>query len=80
MATYCAKFIPNFSDTTKPLRELKKKNVNFTWTEKERESFEQVKQMLTSDMVMADFDGTKQTELTTDASPWGCQTYCQKRH
>ena len=71
MATYCAKFIPNFSDITKLLRELTKKNVNFKWTEKERESFEQVKQMLTSDTVMAYFDGTKQTELTTDASPWG---------
>ena len=71
MATYCAKFIPNFSDITKPLRELTKKNVNFKWTEKERESFEQVKQMVTSDTVMAYFDGTKQTELTTDASPWG---------
>ena len=71
MASYCAKFIPNFSDNTKPLRELTKKNVNFKLTEKERESFKQVKQMLTSDTVMAYFNGTKQMELTTDASPWG---------
>ena len=28
MATYCAKFIPNISDITKPLRELTKKKVN----------------------------------------------------
>ena len=56
--------------TEQSQRELTKKIVNFKWTEKERESFEQVKQMLTSDTVMAYFDRTKQTKLTTDASPW----------
>ena len=31
MATYCAKFIPNFSDVSEPLRQLAEKDVPFLW-------------------------------------------------
>ena len=71
MVTYCAKFIQNFSDITKPLRELMKKNVQFHWKQHHQHAFQKVKDALTSDTVMAYFDKSKQTELTTDASPWG---------
>ena len=69
MATYCAKFIPNFSDWTEPLRELTKKNVPFKWSSRHAQSFNAVKAALMSETVMAYFDETKQTELITDASP-----------
>ena len=71
MATYCAKFIPNFSDITKPLRELIKKNTHFQWGDDQQQAFQRVKNLLTSDTVMAYFDNNKITELVTDASPWG---------
>ena len=71
MATYCAKFIQNFSDLTKPLRDLTKKNASFVWTAQHEAAFNKVKEALTSDTVMAYFDSQKQTELVTDASPWG---------
>ena len=71
MATYCAKFIPNFSDVTKPLRELTKKNAHFTWGDQQVQAFQKVKDLLTSDTVMAYFDNHKKTELVTDASPYG---------
>lgn len=71
MATYCAKFIPNFSDLSEPLRQLTTKNAHFRWTRQEHSAFDNIKSALTSDTVMAYFDPTKQTELTTDASPWG---------
>ena len=71
MATYCAKFIPNFSDLTEPLRELTKKNVPFKWSSRHAQSFNAVKAALMSETVMAYFDKTKQTELITDASPFG---------
>ena len=71
MVTYCAKFIPNFSDLTEPLRKLTIKNAHFRWTNEEECAFNKVKHALTSDKVMAYFDQNKQTELTTDASPWG---------
>ena len=71
MATYCSKFIPNFSDISQPLRDLTKKNTPFQWGEKQELSFNRVKKMLTSDTVMAYFDANKETELTTDTSPSG---------
>ena len=71
MATYCAKFIANFSDLTAPLRELTKKNVPFKWSSRHAQSFNAVKAALMSETVMAYFDKTKQTELITDASPFG---------
>ena len=71
MATYCAKCIRNFSDLTQPLRDLTKKNASFVWTAQHEAVFNNVKEALTSDTVMAYFDNQKQTELVTDASPWG---------
>ena len=71
MATYCVKFIRNFSDLTQPLRDLTKKNASFVWTAQHEAAFNNVKEALTSDTVMAYFDNKKQTELVTDASPWG---------
>ena len=71
MATYCAKFIPNFSDLTEPLRDLTKKNTPFCWTSRHDKAFQDVKTALTSQTVMAYFDETKETELVTDASPTG---------
>ena len=71
MVTYCAKFIPNFSDVTKPLRELTKKDIKFQWIEEHSRAFQKVKELLTSDAVMAYFDKNKQSEIATDASPFG---------
>ena len=71
MATYCAKFIPSFSDVSHPLRNLTKKDVRFQWSQEHQASFEKIKEMLTSETTMAYFDPSKDTELTTDASPVG---------
>ena len=79
MVTYCAKFLPNFSDITKPLRELTKRDTVFRWKEEQNRAFRKVKQMLTSDTVMAYFDKEKHTELTTDASPWGLSAILSQR-
>ena len=71
MVNYCAKFIPNFSSITKPLRDLTKKDVPFQWAEKHTKSLNKIKDQLTSDKIMAYFDKNKSTEIITDASPWG---------
>ena len=71
MANYYAKFIPNFSSITKPLRDLTKKDVQFQWQQKHIKALNKIKDLLTSDTIMAYFDKNKSTELTTDASPWG---------
>lgn len=71
MATYCAKFIPKFSDVSEPLRELTKKNQPFEWLPKHEQSFQEIKKLLTSAQVMSYFDPNKETQLITDASPTG---------
>ena len=71
MVNYCAKFIHNFSDLTKPLRALTQKNTVFNWTEVHEQAFLKIKQALTSDIVMSYFDKDKYTEVVTDASPYG---------
>ena len=52
MATYCAKFIPNFSDLKEPLRELTKNNVPFKWSFRHAQSFNAVKAALMSETAM----------------------------
>ena len=69
MATYCAKFIPHFSDVSEPLRKLMKKDQPFLWGKKQEKSFHTIKNLLTSTDVMTYFDPNKETELVTDASP-----------
>ena len=71
MATYCAKFIPHFSDVSEPLRKLTKKDQPFLWGKEQERSFHTIKNLLTSTDVMAYFDPNKETELVTDASPSG---------
>lgn len=75
MVTYCAKFTPNFtpnfSDVTKPLREFTTKDAKFVWKDEHNQIFRKVKELLASDTVMAYFDKNKQSEITTDASPFG---------
>ena len=71
MAMYCAKFIPSFSNTSEPLRELAKKDAQFQWNGQHEQSFNRIKELLASAKVMAYFDPNKETELVTDASPSG---------
>ena len=71
MAKYCAKFIPNLSNASEPLRELTKKDAKFQWSERHEQLFNKIKELLTSAKVMAYFDPSKETELVTDASPSG---------
>ena len=71
MATYCAKFIPNFRDVSEPLRKLTKKDQPFHWEAEHSQSFNTIKELLTSAETMAYFDSSKETELLTDASPSG---------
>ena len=70
MATYCAKLIPNFSDISEPLRKLTRKDQPFQGAE-HSQSFNTIKELLSSAEVMAYFDPNKETELLTDASPSG---------
>ena len=71
MATYCSKFIAKLSNITQPLRDLTRKDVLCHWTADHEHAFNTVKATLTSDTAMSYFDPPKDTELITDASPYG---------
>ena len=71
MLQYCGRFIPNLAKISAPLRLLTHKDVRWTWTSRQQNAFETLKDLLTTDTVMSYYDPLKQTELHVDASPYG---------
>lgn len=71
LVTYYAKFIPDFSSKSYPLRRLLRKDEQFFWSATAEASFINLKTELCSDRVLMPFDPSKQVILTTDASPTG---------
>ena len=71
MANFCARFIPNFADMAEPLRQLTHKNAAFGWRKEHTVAFDRIKELLTSNPVIAYFDVEKDTSLIVDASPIG---------
>ena len=59
MAMYCAKFIHNFSDISEPLQKLTKKDQPFHWKTEHDQSFNGIKELLTSAEIMAYFTQAK---------------------
>ena len=71
MVTYLSKFSPNLSDATKPLRDLLKSDVEFTWDEQQNAAMENVKKLISSQPVLSFFDPKKEIILEVDASKSG---------
>jgi transcription antitermination factor NusG len=65
---YYRRFIKDFSRVSLPLSELAKEKVKFTWGPDQEESFQKLKQIVTSDQVLVLPDYDKQFVVTTDAS------------
>lgn len=65
---YYRKFIPNFSLLAKPLTTLLKKNQKFEWSKKCQSSFEELKNILTTEPLLQYPDFAREFLLTTDAS------------
>ena len=71
MITYLAKFLPNLSDVTEPLRRLLDKDVQWHWNDTHEKSWKQVKQLITREPVLKYFDPSKEVTLQCDASKSG---------
>ena len=72
MATYLAKFIPNMSDLTAPLREcVKVDSEKIEWNELQRRAFNDVKQAIARSSVLKYFDPSAPTVVQCDASSTG---------
>lgn len=71
LASYFRKFIKGFATIAKPLTMLTKKTSEWCWGPEQAEAVESLKQVLTSDPVLAIYSPTRETQLHTDASKLG---------
>ena len=72
MITYLSKFAPQLSETTKPLRDLLKDDVDFSWDKIQQSALDQIKKVLTNEPVLAYYDPSKPVTLQVDSSKFGC--------
>ena len=68
LAGYYRRFIPNFAKIAAPLTNLTRKNTPFTWSLREGEAFEQLKEVLLHAPVLQLADPERKFFVTTDAS------------
>jgi len=73
MITYLAKFAPNLSEITKPMRLLLAKDVEFAWDKPQIDAFQKVKDIITKSPgpVLAFYEPNKDLTLQVDASKYG---------
>ncbi|XP_067945085.1 uncharacterized protein [Watersipora subatra] len=71
LANQYARFSPQLADVTKPLRDLLRKDVDWMWGYGQQEAFQKVKEIFANPPVLATYDPTRETIITTDASNQG---------
>jgi hypothetical protein len=71
LASYFRKFVKNFATIARPITQLTKKDVPWTWDSAQIDAFETLKEKLVSRPVLAIYDRDLMTELHTDASKFG---------
>ena len=80
LCSYYKRFVKNFSKLASPLTNLTKKG-NFEWNEATQEAFEELKERMSSCLVLAVPDFTQPFELQCDASGEGIGVVLmQKKH
>ena len=73
MITYLSKFIDNFSDKTLPLRQLLKKDVQWTWAASFQNVYDGLICDVTTTPVLRFFDQSKSVVIQTKASSTGIE-------
>eukprot|EP00731_Ephydatia_muelleri_P001018 Em0001g1018a len=68
---YVAKFVPDMSMITQPIRELLKQDTQFIWEYEQEAAFEAIKTRLSTTPVLAFFDVQKTVTVSCDASQSG---------
>ena len=71
LVNFPARFIPDLSTTSEPLRQLTRKGENFKWEEIHENAFNKLKSQLVSAQSLAYFDKDARTMVIADASPVG---------
>ena len=71
LVQYYARFMPNLSAVVYPLNQLLKKNAKWQWSDECENALQTVKSMITSDLVLMNYDPALPLVLACDASSRG---------
>ena len=74
LVNYYNKLLPNLSTVVHPLNQLLENNCQWKWTEQCDKAFHDVKEMITSEQVLTNYDPSLPLTLACDASPVGIGT------
>jgi hypothetical protein len=80
LAGYYRRFIPDFSRIAKPMTELLKKGVKFSWDKKCEDAFHTLRDHLTTAPVLAQPDVSKPFDIYCDASGTGLGSVLMQDH
>ena len=69
--SYLAKFLPNLSTISEPLRCIIQKDVEFQWGQTQEDAFRKIKEVATSEQSLAYYDVKRPIVLQCDASTQG---------
>jgi len=80
LVSYYAKFIPRFAEQLAPLYALLKKNVSYTWGDKQQRSFANVKEYFKGDLIIKLFNPNLPIKVQSDASKDGIGGVILQQH
>ena len=80
MVNQMTKFSPNIAHISKPLRELLSTRNAWTWTATQEESFNKLKEEISSPTVLALYDTSARTKISADASAYGLGAVPLQQH
>ena len=71
LVNWLARFIPNASSITEPIRSLMKKDIEFQWNDEQERAFTRIKDVLTGENVLKYYDVNEDVTISVDASKSG---------
>ena len=71
MVNHVGKFASHIADTTKPLRDLLKKEMDWVWKEPQEKAFQTVKRTVELNTSTCTYSPNKPTKVSVDASSYG---------
>lgn len=80
MIRYLGRYLPNLATVLEPMNELLQKDREFAWESQQEEAFTQVKALVCNSPVLAYYDVTKATVVSSDASSYGIGGMIMQKH